>query len=127
MLLQNNYQNIVRFIGTKSNPYPYMAKADMFVLTSEYESQPMVIMESLITGTPVISTNFESAYELLEGKNYGIVCENTAEGISNELLRIIENPQISLELKRHTKEFVYDNNSIIEQIFSVINGKEGEE
>lgn len=124
MLLQNNYQNIVRFIGTKSNPYPYMAKADMFVLTSEYESQPMVIMESLITGTPVISTNFESAYELLEGKNYGIVCENTAEGISNELLRIIENPQISLNLKRHTKEFVYDNNSIIEQIFSVINGKE---
>lgn len=127
MILQNNFQNIVQFIGTRGNPYPYMAKADLFVLTSEYESQPMVIMESLITGTPVISTNFESAYELLEGKSYGIICDNTAEGLANELLKIIENPKISLELKRHTKEFVYDNNSIIEQIFNAVNGKEGEE
>lgn len=121
MLFQNGFQNIVRFVGMKSNPYPYMAKADLFVLTSEYESQPMVIMESLIAGTPVISTNFDSAYELLEDKKYGIICDNTEEGVTEKLLEIIESPEILREMKRHTSEFVYDNDSIIHQIFHVVN------
>lgn len=120
MLFQNGFQDIVKFIGTRSNPYPYMAKADLFVLTSEYESQPMVIMESLITGTPVISTNFDSAYELLEDKKYGVICDNTEEGIANKLLEVVNNPEILMEMKRYTSEFTYDNNSIIEQIFNVI-------
>lgn len=127
ILLENGFQDIVQFIGTRSNPYPYMAKADLFVLTSEYESQPMVIMESLISGTPVISTNFDSAYELLEDKKYGVICNNSEEGIADKLIEIIKNPEMLLEMKQHTSEFMYDNNLIIEQIFRAVNEEKKDE
>lgn len=57
--------------------------ADVYVLTSLYESQPMVIMEALTLGIPVISTNFASATEMLSGVKYGMICENSSSGILN--------------------------------------------
>ena len=120
-LEQRGYKDIVHFIGTRNNPYPYMARADLYVLTSAYESQPMVIMESLISGTPVISTNFDSAYELLENKKYGRICENSEKGIASILIDIINNPGIMEQMKQHTKEFSYDNDVIVQQIFNEIN------
>jgi glycosyltransferase involved in cell wall biosynthesis len=39
------------------NPYPYMARASMVALSSEYEGLPTVVIESLAVGTPVVSTD----------------------------------------------------------------------
>lgn len=64
-------------------PVGYVKNADVYVLTSLYESQPMVIMEALTLGIPVISTNFASATEMLSGVKYGMICENSSSGILN--------------------------------------------
>jgi len=50
-----NISNRVRFEGHKTNPYPYMKKADLFVLSSEHEGFPNVLLEANSLGTPVIS------------------------------------------------------------------------
>src|SRR5690606_31126106 len=44
--------NFVEFVGEKVNPYPYIERSDLFVLTSAYEGYPMVVGESMILGTP---------------------------------------------------------------------------
>ena len=65
-----NLNKHITFLGFKINPYSYIKAADFFVLTSDYEAQGMVITESLLLGTPVITTNFEAAYEFIqEGVN----------------------------------------------------------
>lgn len=117
---EKGYQNNIHFLGSRSNPYPYVANADLFVLTSLYESQPMVIMEALTVGTPVLSTNFASSYELLDATDYGIVCDNNEEGIYKAILDIINSPEKLGRLKSHTTEFVYDNDSIVNQILRTI-------
>ena len=45
------------FLGARSNPYPYMARARALLLTSSSEGLPRVVIESLICGTPVVSTD----------------------------------------------------------------------
>ena len=45
----------VHFKGHKTNPYPYMKEADLFILTSEHEGFPNVLLESNSVGTPVIA------------------------------------------------------------------------
>ena len=119
-VMEKGYQNYIHFIGSRSNPYPYVANSDLFVLTSQYESQPMVIMEALTVGTPVVSTNFTSSYELLEAKDYGVVCDNNEEGIYKAILDIINCPEKLDGLKLHTSEFVYDNDAIVNQIFRTV-------
>ena len=117
---ERGYQGIIHFVGSRSNPYPYMANADLFVLTSLYESQPMVIMEALTVGTPVLSTNFTSSYELLDAKSYGVVCDNSEEGVYEATLDILNHPEKMESLKSHTSEFLYDNDAIVNQIFRTV-------
>lgn len=47
----------VIFVGATANPYKYMSKAKALVMTSESEGLPRVLIEALICGIPVISTD----------------------------------------------------------------------
>jgi glycosyltransferase involved in cell wall biosynthesis len=45
----------VKFTGYLENPYPYMARAHLFISTSRWEGLPNVVLESLACGTPVVA------------------------------------------------------------------------
>lgn len=62
----------VKFVGYKENPYSYMRQADYVVQLSSYESQCMTLHESLIIGTPIITTGFKTATEIVTANN-GII------------------------------------------------------
>ena len=66
-----NY-NII-WLGKRDNPYKYMAWADSLWQLSDYESQCMVMYESLIIGTPCVCTDFPNAIkELTEDRGFVI-------------------------------------------------------
>jgi len=77
------------FKGFKNNPYKYMKKADLFVLTSKWEGFGHVIVEAMACGTPVISTDCNSGPKEIIGENqYGVLVkvsdyEQLAENIIN--------------------------------------------
>ena len=50
-----NLDERVTFEGHKTNPYPYMKRADLFILTSEHEGFPNVLLESNSLGTPIVA------------------------------------------------------------------------
>ncbi len=61
----------VLWLGRQDNPYKYMRWADSLWQLSDYESQCMVMYESLIIGTPCVCTDFPNAIkELTNGKGY---------------------------------------------------------
>jgi len=55
----------VFFTGAQPNPYAILAQADCFVMSSDYEGQPMVILEALVLGLPVVTVAFESVADAL--------------------------------------------------------------
>ena len=58
--------------GFASNPYPFMARADLFVLASNWEGFPNVLIEALAAGCSVVSTDCPSGpREVLDGGRYG--------------------------------------------------------
>ncbi len=48
------------FTGVKSNPYPYLAMADMYILSSIHEGFPNALVEAMALGIPVMATNCTS-------------------------------------------------------------------
>ncbi|MBR5519145.1 MAG: glycosyltransferase [Clostridia bacterium] len=57
-----NLGSAVTLLGYQSNPFPYLAKMDGFVLTSRYEGQGMVLWEAKALGLPVIIPRHLEAY-----------------------------------------------------------------
>jgi CDP-glycerol glycerophosphotransferase len=53
-------EDAVVFAGLLANPWALMAECDTFVLSSDYEGQPMVILEARALGLPVVTTAFGS-------------------------------------------------------------------
>ena len=65
-------QEIIVLLGKQNNPYKYLAKVNLFALTSIYESYPTVINEALVLNIPIISNDIPSVYEMID-KNQGII------------------------------------------------------
>ena len=72
--------NNIEFLGAKKNPYPYLAKSDCLLMSSDYEGYPVVFIESMILGKPIITT--EVSDSILDVKDkFGIVVEKSEDGV----------------------------------------------
>lgn len=71
----------------------------MLVMTSDFESFGMTLVESLIVGTPVITTNHIAAKEIVDEGINGYIVDMDVDSIYTKIKYIIENPQIVEELK----------------------------
>lgn len=68
----NKLQNIVYLTNFKKNPFPYLNKSDIFILTSKYEGLPNVLLEALTLKKFIISTNCPTGpREILKNGKYG--------------------------------------------------------
>lgn len=72
MIHDSPYSDDILLMGNIDNPYPYMAKADVFVLPSAWEGFGMVLVEALACGATIVSTDCHSGpSEILENGKYG--------------------------------------------------------
>jgi len=60
MIAERGLSEKVTIAGFQKNPYPWIAGAELLVVSSDYEGLPNVIIEALICGTPVVSTDCPS-------------------------------------------------------------------
>ncbi len=79
----------VKLFGRQGNPYVYIKSADVYLCSSYYEGFSMVMMEAVILGTPMISTDVSGAREMLGDSEYGIVVDNSAEGLRDGMKKLI--------------------------------------
>jgi glycosyltransferase involved in cell wall biosynthesis len=67
-----NFRDDIALPGFVENPYKYLSRASLFVLSSLWEGLPTVLIEALALSVPVVSTDCESGpREILEGGLHG--------------------------------------------------------
>ncbi|WP_157514639.1 glycosyltransferase [Mangrovimonas sp. TPBH4] len=80
----------VLFLPYTKNPFPYIKRAKFTLLTSKYEGFPMVIMESLSVGTPVISVDLPSSKEVLkDGYNGSLITNHDVRSLAEAMDKFI--------------------------------------
>ncbi len=67
-------EGCVHLLGMKDNPYKYLAKANVFAMTSRFECYPTVVNEALVLGVPVVSNDIPVAHEMISPDN-GIITD----------------------------------------------------
>lgn len=87
----------VDLLGSRSNPYKYVSRADLFVLPSRWEGLGNVVIEALACGCPVVATdcNF-GPREILEGGRFGYLSAvNDPAALSAAILAALNEPLTS--------------------------------
>ncbi len=97
----NNLGDCVHLLGFVSNPYPFLAAADLFVCSSRAEGYSTVVTEALILGVPVVTTNCSGMMELLgEHGEYGMIVENNSKCLKEALAEVLTSKDKLSELKK---------------------------
>ena len=94
MVIDLGLSEKVRMPGYITNPYPFMKKAALFVLTSRFEGFGNVVAEALACGCNVVSTDCKSGpSEILDNGKYGALAKvGNPEDIANTINITLDNP-----------------------------------
>lgn len=84
----------VQLPGFEPNPYAFMARADLFVLSSRYEGSPNALKEALALGTPVVATDCNSGPRqiLQEGRFGPLVPVDDAQSLARAMQQVLDSP-----------------------------------
>lgn len=97
--------------GFIQNPFSYMARADCFVLSSDREGLPGVLIQALGCGTTAVSTDCKSGpSEILDGGKYGtlIPCGDVS-ALAKAMKNALANPFPKEMLRERAKFFSEEN------------------
>jgi glycosyltransferase involved in cell wall biosynthesis len=97
--------------GFKINPYPFLRKASVFVLSSRYEGFGNVLVEALLCGCPVVSTNCPSGpAEILADGRYGmLVPVGDEHRLAEAIGETLDNRRDMAALRVRGEEFSIEN------------------
>ena len=110
LIKKKRLQGNVILLGFKKNAYKYIAKADIFVLSSLHEGLPYVLIEALAFNLPIISTNCETGpKEILDNGKYGILT-NVADSndLAEKMIFLAKNKKAREEFSRKSNERIKD-------------------
>ena len=88
------YPKNVFFMGNIPDAGKYNSIADLFILPSNYEGLPMVILEAMSAGKPVVASNVGGISEIVTDGENGYVVDNAPEAFAEKISYILENQEV---------------------------------
>lgn len=100
-------EDVIALPGFRHDPHAYLRGADCFVLSSLWEGLPTVIIEALMQGTPIVSTDCPSGpRELLEGGRLGrLVQIGDARALADAIVETVRSPSDPEVLRQSAARF----------------------
>ena len=123
LIMEKNLQKYIVLVGATLNPYAFVSKGDLYVQMSIHESYCLTLAEAVILGTPSISTNFPSAYEILEEGYIGYIVEKDWKSIYEKVKYLLQNKNKYEELKENIKSYHLKSNGNINQLIQYLDEK----
>ncbi|EAH6064065.1 CDP-glycerol glycerophosphotransferase family protein [Campylobacter coli] len=78
----------VFLLGRIFNPFPYLKKADCFVMSSNHEGQPMTLLEALVLNKAIVATDIPGNVSVLDNRG-GLIVENNVNGLISGMERFL--------------------------------------
>lgn len=105
----------VYFLGNIPNAARYVSIADLFVLPSNYEGLPIVIIEAMSLGKPVVASDVGGVSELVHNGVNGYALENNAALFAEKISCILENREVYDAMSKASKE-IYEKDFTVDKM-----------
>jgi glycosyltransferase involved in cell wall biosynthesis len=93
----------VHFVGARSDADRWLRAAEVFVLPSQWEGQPLVVQEAMAAGTPVVATDVGGLRDMVSGTGL-LVIPGDPEAIAEATDRVLTDPGLRADLAVRGRE-----------------------
>ena len=84
----------VVLLGQMDNPFPVLGGADLFVLPSLHEGQPVTLLEAMTLGTGVVASDLPGNRELID-LGYGVLSGTSPQDIAQAIRSALADPRLA--------------------------------
>lgn len=117
---QKKLNNKVILAGFKTDAISYINALDIFLLTSEREGCPRVILEAMLLGKPVIASRIAGPSELVKENETGFLFQSgNIEEIADYILKLVSSPSMRKEMGQAGRKRVIKNFSVEKYVSGV--------
>lgn len=110
---KGNLEHRVKLLGNIEEPEKFIREMDVLILTSKREVFPMVVLEAMAVGTPMISIDKGGIKEAIINNETGIlISEHSVDMYCTKIRELQQNKQLRLNLTRRARQKVMNEFSL---------------
>ncbi|MEC3877213.1 glycosyltransferase [Chryseobacterium salviniae] len=108
--------------GNQMNPYPYIRKADYFILPSESEAWPLVVAEALILQKPIIATDVGDVSLMIKDRKTGYLISYETDEMYSAMKTFLTAPELVAQIRTNliNIESQFNNQKIFNYIENML-------
>ena len=100
-------------IGEIDNPKNYYMDSDLLLILSKYEGLPLVLLEAMSFGLPVISSRAGGIPEIVKNLQNGILLEKTSiDDLTKNINLLVKEPNLYSKISKNSRKFIKENHTI---------------
>ena len=113
-------EGYVTLLGMQSNPYPYIAQADLYVQPSRFEGYCGTILEARLLAVPILATR-NAAEEQIVNDETGSLCDSSAASIADAAALLYREPERRQAFRDALRghDFEQDNAAVLQKLYAL--------
>lgn len=108
------------FLGTTTNPYPYMRDCTIYAQPSRHEGKPISVEEAKIMRCPILACDYLSAREQLADGELGLVVPISEDGVYEGLKRLLDDGELRARYTDRLNRTELGNAGEIDKFYALI-------
>ncbi|MCM3650422.1 glycosyltransferase [Metabacillus litoralis] len=121
LIKESKLEDSFILLGKKTNPYPFMKEADLYVQPSRYEGKAVTVGEAQILSKPVMITNYTTAHSQVKDGLDGCITELSVEGIATGIERLYKDSAKRKILINNCNNTNFSNSNELDKLYQIVN------
>ena len=120
IMSETGTDDVISLLGTRANPYPYIAGCDLYLQPSRYEGNSVTVREAQILCRPVIITRYGTSADQVKDGIDGVICEMDNHSIAEAIYRVANDDALRKRITAHLAQADFGNESEVQKIYHLI-------
>lgn len=117
-IIKKNLEENIKMVGFCSNPYKMLQSSKVMLMTSTHEGMPMVVLEAMALGVPIVSTPIDGIKKMINNECGGL--SSNDEELVKYSLEIINNENVRTQKSKIIEKKFKEINNMDDYIKKII-------
>ena len=120
LIKENGLEEHFYLIGLKSNPYPYLKQADIYVQPSRFEGKSIALDEAKILNKPIVVTNFSTAKDQINDGIDGLIVEMNSNAVAEGIEKLITDKKLQQTLIDNLSKLKLGTEEEVAKLYKIV-------